>query len=674
MPRPGLSARIAAGFLALLLVFGAAGAFAVVTLRAARQDLVVLTRGYLALGRAATQLRTLQELKDATVTRALDDDDDRLRRPLLGFARELYPAAMRERLDEIQLLSRQLQGSSVTDALFLETVFAQARRASDLARRYDDATDRVLDALESGGDPSEQVASVEAWRKRSEGYSRELRAIALGVDARAADALLRVEAAEARGAWLVGVVVIVAGIVGVFVLWMMLRALRPLRGLADATRALQQGAGVDAVSAVLPRNAPSDDDEVAVLGRELLTLARALDDRNAALAQRSRELLRLSAFAEDVVRSVRSGIVVVDDGDRVRSLNPAARSVFGLPLVDVEGRGVVEVFGGAPLDTAQPLAAVIADVRKSGAPRSFPLVKRADKVVDVAVVPLRDRAGSSGGDVLLLGDDVTAREDARERLVQSERLAAIGRLAAQITHEIRNPLSSIGLNIELLGDDVEHLPIDRQAEVKAILDAVLSEVRRLAEITEGYLRFARLPAPQKAEADVGDLCAGLVAFTQGDAASRGVNVELHVEPALPAVVVDADRLRQALLNLLRNGLEAAGKGGTVRVSARRRAAATAPGTEVASADAGSSTGAAAGDAGRSDAADGVELVVEDNGPGVPPASRDRIFSPFFTTKKDGTGLGLVVAREIAREHGGDLVVADGSLGGAAFVVSLPAAA
>jgi len=184
---------------------------------------------------------------------------------------------------------------------------------------------------------------------------------------------------------------------------------------------------------------------------------------------------------------------------------------------------------------------------------------------------------------------------------------------------------------------------------------VLSEVRRLAEITEGYLRFARLPAPQKTETDVGDLCAGLVAFTQGDAASRGVNVELHVEPALPAVAIDADRLRQALLNLLRNGLEAAGKGGTVRVSARRLDGAR--------------------DAGEDDGSDGegVELVVEDNGPGVPAASRDQIFSPFFTTKKEGTGLGLVVAREIAREHGGDLIVTDGALGGAAFLVTLPAA-
>jgi signal transduction histidine kinase len=649
LPRPGLSARIAAGFLALLVVFGIASSFAVVTLRAARRDLVVLSRGYLALGRSAAQLRTLQEVKDATVARALDEGDPAVRRGLVGFARELYPSAMREHLDEIQGLARQLQGdrTSPGDALFLETVFAQARRARDLADAYDRATAGLLESLDVAGDDEDRGALVDAWQRRSDGYSRELRAIALAVDSRAAGSLLRVESAEARSAWLVVVVTLAAGVVGIVVLVTMLRALRPLRRLADATRALQRGATASGIAEVLgdaparSAAATADPDDVAAVGRELLALARALDDRNLALAQRSKELLRLSAFAEDVVRSVRAGIVVVDGAGRVRTINPAARSAFALPLVDVEGRLLVESLD-ATLGAA--ILPAVDDVRRGGQLRSLPLLKVKDHVVDVVVVPLRDRAGSSGGDVLLLGDDVTAREDARERLVQSERLAAIGRLAAQITHEIRNPLSSIGLNIELLGDDVEHLPADRQEEVRAILDAVLAEVRRLAEITEGYLRFARLPAPQRTDADLGDLCAGLVAFTQGEASVRGVNVELHVEPALPAVSVDADRLRQALLNLLRNGVDAAGRGGTVRVSARAR-----------------------------DDGHDVELVVEDNGPGVPPDDRERIFSPFFTTKKEGTGLGLVVAREIAREHHGDLVVDTGALGGAAFILRLPAA-
>lgn len=642
-----LQSRVFVGFFVLLLVFGAASTVSLRTLHGVRGDLVVLTRGYLQLGRAATQLRTLQDINDATVDRALDQSDSSTRRPLLSFSRDLYPEAMGKKLQEIQNLARELQRSRGTESetLFLETVFAQARRAFDLSVAYDDATVRLLDALEKP-DALAHTALVEDWRKRRELYSRALSSIALNVDNRAAAALTQVEAGEGRSAGLVVMVTVAAAVIAVLVLWMMIRALRPLRILVTATRALQKGespAVVDEITAVI--TAAGHDDEVALLARELVTLARTLQERDVTLATRSQELQRLSAFAENVIRSVRVGIIVIDEHGRIRTLNPAARSVFALPLKDVEQRLLNDVID----DALRPALPLVDEVRATGTLRSLPLVTVKDKVVDIAVVPLRDRAGTLAGEVLVLGEDVTAREDARVKLVQSERLAAIGRLAAQITHEIRNPLSSIGLNIELLSDDVVHLPVERRTEVKSILDAVLGEVRRLAEITEGYLRYARLPAPQKQQKDAGDLCADLVAFFANEASQKGVNVELHVQDALPKISVDVDRLRQALLNLLRNGVDACGRGGTVRISAR-------PDHQ-----------------GRSDVAVGIKIIVEDNGPGVPSDLKDKLFSPFFTTKKEGTGLGLLLTREIVREQKGEVVVDDSALGGAAFIVTLPSA-
>jgi len=643
--RLSLSGRIVAGTLVMAAVFSASGVFAVQALQGARRDLVVLTRGYLALGRTATTLRTLQEVHDQNIARAVTEPDRLRRAELSAFARELYPQSMGQRLAELQSLARQLQQSRVaaSDALFLENVFAQANRARALAVAYDDATEKLLEVLDDedgrddSGQPLDREAAVEQWKKRSEQASRDLRTIALGVDARAADALVRIEQAEARSVRAVVVAGVVALVVAALILWMMLRALTPLRSLARATRAMQEGASTATIADVVATGG-RDDAEVAVLADELVSLSRSLEERGAALQRRTEELARLTAFAENVIRSVRVGIVVVDDKGLIKRINPAARAVFSLPLQDVEDQpldAVKDAFGAA--------SAAVVEVRQTGELRGLPALKLSDKVVDVMVVPLRDRAGTRSGEVLLLGDDVTAREDARERLVHSERLAAIGRLAAQITHEIRNPLSSIGLNIELLGDDVPLLPADRQQEAQAILDAVLMEVRRLTEITEGYLRFARLPTAAKQEHDVADLCADLVAFVQGEAGARGVNLELHVprDATLPAVVVDRDRLRQALLNLVRNGIDAAGEGGTVRL-------------DVKPAQSG-----------------GLDVVVSDNGPGVPPAQREQIFAPFFTTRKDGTGLGLVVAREIAREHGGDVVVDDSDLGGAAFIVHLP---
>ncbi|HEY4222257.1 MAG TPA: ATP-binding protein, partial [Myxococcota bacterium] len=419
---------------------------------------------------------------------------------------------------------------------------------------------------------------------------------------------------------------------GAVVLVMMLRALKPLRDLVEIAKAVGRGS-LDV------RVAQTGDDEVGLLAKELNAMAQALSDRQAVLAARSDELLRLTGFAENVIRSVRVGIIVVDEQGRVRTLNPAARSVFHLPLKDVDGRTLTDLVDPALRDSLAPVLAAFPSVRERGELATFPLVKLGEHTVDIGLVPIRDRAGASQSDILVLGEDVTQREETRERLLQSERLAAIGRLAAQITHEIRNPLSSVALNIDLLGDDVPALPHDRQREVRAILDAVGAEVERLTQITEGYLRFARLPTPKRVSGDVGDLLADLVAFSQPDAARAGVMLELQLDKGLPAVPHDPARLRQALLNLLRNGVEAAGRGGTVRVAARATAR-------------------------------GARVSVEDTGPGVADDVKERLFQPFFTTKPQGTGLGLLLAREIVLEHKGELTLERSTLGGASFAIEL----
>src|SRR5207245_1058122 len=144
---------------------------------------------------------------------------------------------------------------------------------------------------------------------------------------------------------------------------------------------------------------------------ELNNMAQALSDRQQVLAARSQELLRLTGFAENVIRSVRVGIVVVDEGGRVRTLNPAARSVFHLPLVDVDGRALNDLIDPALKEALSPVTSAIDVVRAKGEMSTFALVKLGDRVVDVALVPMRDRAGASQSDVLVLGEDVTAREE-----------------------------------------------------------------------------------------------------------------------------------------------------------------------------------------------------------------------------------------------------------------------
>jgi PAS domain S-box-containing protein len=642
--RAGLSTRIFAGFLVLLLVFAGAGLLGVRRLHAIREDLVLIHRGYLAMGRAATQVRTLQDARDAYVARAIATPSPDVRRQLVAYARDADPRALRERLDEIEALALQLLSGRLreADARFLDALVAQLDRSRTLHDAYDEATGRLLDAvtLPDGEEGKALPELLDEQREHAQAFSRELRSLSVAMDGKISEAVLRAERDERSAAWGVVVLSLVAAAVGVVVLLMMIRALRPLRLLVESAQAIGRGSLDVQVDS-------GGDDEVGQLSREFNAMARALKDREGVLAARSQELLRLTGFAENVIRSVRVGIIVIDEAGRVRTLNPAARSVFHLPLVDVDGRPLGELVDPALREPLAPVLDAIDAVRTRAEMEQFPLLRLGDRVVDVALVPIRDRAGASLADVLVLGEDVTSREETRERLLQSERLAAIGRLAAQITHEIRNPLSSVGLNIELLGDDVAHLPAERQKEAKSILDAVGAEVERLTQITEGYLRFARLPAPRRVAGDVGDLLADLVAFSQGDAAKAGVMLELHVEPGLPAVPHDPSRLRQAILNLLRNAVEAASQGGTVRVGAR--------------------ASPKAGDG-------GARITVEDTGPGIPDEVKARLFEPFFTTKPQGTGLGLMLAREIVLEHKGELGVESSSLGGAAFTIDLPAEA
>ena len=221
-----------------------------------------------------------------------------------------------------------------------------------------------------------------------------------------------------------------------------------------------------------------------------------------------------------------------------------------------------------------------------------------------------------------------------EALVRSERLAAIGRIAAQITHEIRNPLSSISLNAEELGE--------RAPEARELCDAIVREVDRLAAITEEYLRFARLPKPQVHRADLNDTLRDLLDFVRPELEASGVQVEPSLSAELPRVLADVAQLRQLLLNLVRNAREAMPSGGRLRVLTR-------------------------GGEGS------VEVEISDTGPGIPPERKARIFDPFFTTKARGTGLGLAMAQEIALEHGGQLLCESTVGKGTAFTLRLPAA-
>lgn len=234
-----------------------------------------------------------------------------------------------------------------------------------------------------------------------------------------------------------------------------------------------------------------------------------------------------------------------------------------------------------------------------------------------------------------------AVEERERELVRSERLAAVGKMAAMITHEVRNPLSSIALNSELLEEELAAL--DAGDEAKDLCRAIGREVDRLTAITEEYLTFARLPKPRLAAGSVVALVDDLARFVKDDLASRAVALEVRHDGA-PSALLDENQIRQSVLNLVRNAAEAVASRGPGHVWIRTRAE-----------------------------DERVLIDVEDDGPGIPPELQARLFDPFVSTKAGGTGLGLALTHQIIRDHGGTIEVAARAPQGTRFTLALPRA-
>jgi len=228
----------------------------------------------------------------------------------------------------------------------------------------------------------------------------------------------------------------------------------------------------------------------------------------------------------------------------------------------------------------------------------------------------------------------------RDELRRAERLATVGRISAQITHEIRNPLNAIGLNAELLEEELLAAP-SPPGDAVQLVRAISREVDRLNGVAEEYLRFAKLPKSQPARQDLTEILGSLLDFLAPELAGARIDVRRELAAGLPEVKGDEGQLRAVFLNLLRNSREAMPGGGTVTVCTRRAAGA-------------------------------VEVEVGDTGGGIPPGDLTRIFEAFYSTKERGTGLGLAFAQQVVREHGGTIRCESEFGRGTTFTIRLPA--
>lgn len=236
-------------------------------------------------------------------------------------------------------------------------------------------------------------------------------------------------------------------------------------------------------------------------------------------------------------------------------------------------------------------------------------------------------------------EDITEKRKKETQLRRAESLAALTTLAAGVAHEINNPLGSLSIRIQLMEKLLRAESVDRAAMGKH-LDIVKEEMERLKHIVVDFLFAVRPMDIQLLSEDPGSILSEVAEFIEPEATRLNVAVRLRIAPGLPRILLDRRHLKQALLNLIQNALAAMPEGGTLRLSAER-------------------------------SGDELQYVVSDTGRGIPESLLTKIFEPYFTTKKNGTGLGLTITFKIIKEHSGEISLESREGRGTTFTIHLP---
>jgi two-component system sensor histidine kinase HydH len=343
---------------------------------------------------------------------------------------------------------------------------------------------------------------------------------------------------------------------------------------------------------------------------------------------------RMRTVTGNILNAMQSAVVVTDDSGLITLFNPRAEEMFGYRASRVVGRKYADVFENDTLVLEEVKKTPDVTVRtektvtlRDG--RRLMLLIAASQVIGEDGVPI--------GSVSVIYDITESRRLERSAK-RSERLSELGNLAAGVAHEIRNPLNAISIASQRLKS--EFAPSSDREEYDQLVGNIKSEIERLNDIINQFLALARTHAAKKDICDITALTEDVVSLMHPEAESKGIRLESRIDGDL-VVEGNGEELRKVLINLIKNSIEACGEGDSVQVGA------TAPSDED------------------------LELCVEDTGPGVASEDREKIFRPYFTTKENGTGLGLALSHRIIADHDGEIEYEDMSGGGSRFLITLP---
>ena len=376
------------------------------------------------------------------------------------------------------------------------------------------------------------------------------------------------------------------------------------------------------------------------LGQTIESVQEQRDELKAIIDDRTRALRFSEERYHNLIENYPEMILAVNEGGQVVDANRAVLEELGYDEVEIRELTLHHLIA----ESHHPRIRMhLERVVRDGHDRvEGHLVTRKgeEKHVELVSSSVRDEEERYLGARIFIRDTMDRRR-VEEEMIRWERLVAVGSMAAKVAHEIRNPLSSISLNVELLLDEIRRISKSDSDEAASLVSSILSEIDRLTNVIEDYLKFGRLPSPSLEPVSPEPFLRSIAEFVRPVLVEGGIDLSIEVRPGTPPFPADKNQVRQGVLNLFRNAQEAMQSGGSIRVVAGVREG-------------------------------NVVIEVRDTGIGIPKEEVRKIFDPFYTTKDYGTGLGLAFVQQVMREHGGRVTCRCEPDEGTVFCLHFPA--